>query len=79
MVIKTKNTLILVLDDIINQLQDELYIKMIIKELLDNCNLEKSNFIYELNKKDKNRVIKIIKKYIQDNEKNIVKKSQLMI
>ena len=42
-VIKPENAPILVLDDIINQTQDELYIKMIIKELLDNCDLEELN------------------------------------
>ena len=52
----------MLLDDIINQMQDELYIKMIIKELLDECDLEELNIISELNKKDKNRVIKVIKK-----------------
>ncbi len=52
----------MLLDDIINQMQDELYIKMIIKELLDDCDLEELNIISELNKKDKNRVIKVIKK-----------------
>lgn len=71
MVIKPENTPILVLDDLVNQMQDELYIKMVIKELLDNCNLEELNTISELDKKEKNRVIKIIKKYIQNNEKNI--------
>jgi len=57
MVIKPENAPILVLDDIVNQMQDELYIKMVIKELLDN--------------KEKNRVIKVIKKYIKSNEKDI--------
>ena len=71
MVIKPENAPILVLDDIVNQMQDELYIKMVIKELLDNCDLEKLNTIYELNKKDKNRVIKVMKNYIKDNEKDI--------
>ena len=52
----------MLLDDIFNQMQDELYIKMIIKELLDDCDLEELNIISELNKKDKNRVIKVIKK-----------------
>ena len=52
----------MLLDDIINQMQDELYIKMIIKELLDDCDLEELNIISDLNKKDKNRVIKVIKK-----------------
>ena len=75
-VIKPENAPILVLDDIINQTQDELYIKMIIKELLDNCDLEKLNTIYELNKKDKNRVIKVMKNYIKDNEKEIKKQKQ---
>lgn len=76
MVIKPENASILVLDDIVNQMQDELYIKMIIKELLDNCNLEELNFISKLNKKDKNRVIKVIKNYVRDNEKEIKKQKQ---
>lgn len=76
MVINPENTPILVLDDIVNQMQDELYMKMVIKELLDNCDLEKLNTIYELNKKDKNRVIKVMKNYIKDNEKEIKKKKQ---
>ncbi|MFR5856788.1 MAG: helix-turn-helix domain-containing protein [Bacilli bacterium] len=71
MVIKPENAPILVLDDIVNQMQDELYIKMVIKELLDNCNLEKLNIISELDKKEQNRVIKLIKKYTQANEENI--------
>lgn len=76
MVIKPENAPILVLDDIVNQMQDELYIKMVIKELLDNCNLEELNTITELDKKDKNKVIKIIKKYIKDNEKEIKKQKE---
>ncbi len=76
MVIKPENAPILVLDDIVNQMQDELYIKMVIKELLDNCNLEELNFISELNKKDKNRVIKVMKSYIKDNEIEIKKHKQ---
>ena len=71
MVIKPENAPILVLDDMVNQMQDELYIKMVIKELLDNCNLEKLNIISELDKKEQNRVIKLIKKYTQANEENI--------
>ena len=71
MVIKPQNAPILVLDDIVNQMQDELYIKMVIKELLDNCNLEELNIISELDKKEKNRVIKIIKKHVKNNEKDI--------
>lgn len=76
MVIKPENAPILVLDDIVNQMQDELYIKMVIKELLDNCDLEELNFISELNKKDKNRVIKVIKNYVKDNEKEIKKQKK---
>lgn len=80
MVINPENTPILVLDDMVNQMQDELYIKMIIKELLDNCNLEELNFISELNKKDKNRVFKVMKNYIKENEKEIKnKRNQWMI
>lgn len=76
MVIKPENAPIPVLDDIVNQMQDELYIKMVIKELLDNCDLEKLNFISELNKRDKNRVIKVIKNYVKDKEKEIKKQKQ---
>lgn len=76
MVIKPENAPILVLDDIVNQMQDELYIKMVIKELLDNYDLEKLNFISELNKRDKNRVIKVIKNYVKDKEKEIKKQKQ---
>ena len=70
-VIKPENAPILVLDDIINQMKDELYIKMVIKELLDNCNLDELNIISKLDKKEKNMVIKLIKKYTQANEENI--------
>ena len=76
MVIKPENAPILVLDDIVNQMKDELYIKMVIKELLDNCNLEKLNTISKLDNKEKNRVIKIIKKYIKDNVKEIKKQKE---
>ena len=76
MVIKPENAPILVLDDIVNQMQDELYMKMVIKELLDNCDLEELNFISELNKKDKTRIIKVIKNYVRDNEKEIKKQKQ---
>lgn len=76
MVIKPENAPILVLDDIVNQMHDELYIKMVIKELLDNCNLEELNTISELDNKEKNRVIKIIKKYIKDNVKEIKKQKE---
>ena len=76
MVIKSENAPILVLDDIVNQTQDELYIKMVIKELLDNCNLEKLNIISELDKKEQNRVISLMKKYIKDNAKEIESKKE---
>ena len=76
MVIKPEKAPILVLDDLVNQMQDELCIKIVIKELLDDCNLEELNFISELNKKDKNRVIKIMKKYIKDNDKEINKQKE---
>ena len=75
-VIKPENAPILVLDDIVNQMQDELYIKMVIKELLDNCNLEELSIISELDKKEQNRVIKLIKKYIKDNAKEIENKKE---
>ena len=71
----------MLLDDIINQMQDELYIKMIIKELLDDCDLEELNIISELNKKDKNRVIKVIKKQgksIADLKKYLLKNDFLV-
>lgn len=64
------------MDDIVNQMQDELYMKMVIKELLDNYDLEELNFISELNEKDKTRVIKVIKNYARDNEKEIQKQKQ---
>ena len=54
----------------------EVAVQILIKELLDNCDLEKLNTIYELNKKDKNRVIKVMKNYIKDNEKEIKKQTQ---
>ena len=73
-VIKPENAPILVLDDIVNQMQDELYIKMVIKELLDNCKLEELSIISELDKKEQNRVIKLIKKFIKDNAKEIESK-----
>lgn len=76
MVIKPENAPILVLDDIVNQMQDELYIKMVIKELLDNCNLEELSIISELDKKEQNRVIKLIKKFIKDNSKEIESKKE---
>ena len=75
-VIKPENAPILVLDDIVNQMQDELYIKMVIKELLDNCNLEELSIISELDKKEQNRVIKLIKKFIKDNAKEIESKKE---
>ena len=75
-VIKPENAPILVLDDIVNQMQDELYIKMVIKELLDNCNLEELSIISELDKKEQNRVIKLIKKFIKDNSKEIESKKE---
>ncbi len=76
MVIKPENAPILVLDDIVNQMQDELYIKMVIKELLDTCNLEKLKTISELDKKEQNRVIKIMKKYNKNNIKEIENKKK---
>lgn len=76
MVIKPKNAPILVLEDIVNQMQNELYEKMVIKELLDNCDLEKLNVISKLDKKEKNRVIKIIKNYIKDNVIEIKKQEE---
>lgn len=75
-IIKPENAPILVLDDIVNQMQDELYIKMVIKELLENCNLEELSIISELDKKEQNRVIKLIKKFIKDNSKEIESKKE---
>jgi DNA-binding helix-turn-helix protein len=71
MIIKPENAPILVIDDLVNQFQDELYIKLVIKELLDNCNLDELEIITELNKKEKNRVIKLMREYIKSNEKDI--------
>ncbi len=76
MVIKPENAPILVLDDIINQMQDELYIKMVIKELLDTCNLEELKTISKLDKKEQNRVIRIMKKYNKNNTKEIENKKK---
>lgn len=58
MAIKFENAPILVLNNIINQLQDELYIKLIIKESLDSCDLEKLNTISELEKRIKIELLK---------------------
>lgn len=58
MAIKFENAPILVLDNIINQLQDELYIKLVIKESLDSCDLEKLNTISELEKRIKIELLK---------------------
>lgn len=74
MAIKPENAPIFMLDDIVNQMQDELYIKMVIKELLNNCNLDELNIISKLDKKKQNRIIKVIKKYIKNVTKEIKSK-----
>ena len=50
--------------------------KCILRWLLKNCDLEELNIISELNKKDKNRAIKVMKKYIKTNEKEIKKQEK---
>lgn len=74
MVIKSENAPIFMLDDLVNQIQEELYIKLIIKELLTDCDIENLNTISELNSKEKSKVIKSIKKYIKENDKEIESK-----
>lgn len=71
MAIISDNAPVLVLDDLINKDSDKLFIKKVIKELLDTCDIDKLNILNEMNKKEKNRAVKLIKRYIAQNEKDI--------
>lgn len=64
----------------IDSTENNSYSRMVIKELLNNCNLVELNFISKLNKKDKNRVFKVKKIILKITKKKLKnKRSQLII
>lgn len=64
---------VIVLDDLVKQLEDELFIKQVLKELLENSNLEDLKVVLELSDKSKKRMIKLIEKYKKENNIGIDK------
>ena len=68
--------------DVSEEIENKNLKKFIFTSLkLNNFEISKNdfmniNFISELNKKDKTRVIKVIKNYVRDNEKEIKKQKQ---
>ena len=73
MAIVSDNAPVLVLDDLINKDCDKLFIKRVIKELFNTCDIEQLNILNELNLKERKRSIKLIKKYITENDNDIEK------
>ena len=69
--ISAKDASILMLEDIKNIDQQQIYIKLILKELLDNCDIDKLNCISGLNKSEKTKLVKSIKEFIAQNDKEI--------
>ena len=67
------NAPVLVLDDLINKDSDKLFIKKVIKELFNTCDINKLDILNEMNLKERNRAIKLLKKYIAENNNDIEK------
>lgn len=51
--------------------QEQKYIKLVLKELLENCDVNNLKCLSELSKKEKTQVIKKLNEFIDENTKSI--------
>ena len=71
--IRNKDASILMMEDLINLVKEEKYIKLVLKELLENCDINNLKCLSGLSKKEKTQIIKKIKEFIEENSKAIEK------
>ena len=69
--IRNKDASILMMEDLINLVKEQKYIKLVLKELLENCDINNLNCLSELSKKEKTQVIKKLNEFIDENTKSI--------
>ena len=69
--IRNKDASILMMEDLINLVQEQKYIKLVLKELLENCDVNNLKCLSELSKKEKTQVIKKLNEFIDENTKSI--------
>ena len=71
--IRNKDASILMMEDLILAEKEEKYIKLVLKELLEDCDVNNLKCLSELSKKEKTQIIKKIKEFIEENSKAIEK------
>lgn len=69
--IRNKDASILMMEDLINLVQEQKYIKLVLKELLENCDVNNLKCLSELSKNEKTQVIKKLNEFIDENTKSI--------
>ena len=69
--IRNKDASILMMEDLINLVQEQKYIKLVLKELLENCDVNNLKCLSELSTKEKTQVIKKLNEFIDENTKSI--------
>lgn len=69
--IRNKDASILMMEDLINLVQEQKYIKLVLKELLENCDVNNLKCLSELSKKEKIQVIKKLNEFVDANIKSI--------
>ena len=69
--IRNKDASILMMEDLINLVQEQKYIKLVLKELLENCDANNLKCLSELSKKERTQVIKKLNEFIDENTKSI--------
>lgn len=69
--IRNKDASILMMEDLINLFQEQKYIKLVLKELLEICDVNNLKCLSELSKKEKTQVIKKLNEFIDENNKSI--------
>ena len=71
MAIINENAPVLLLDDLVKNLEEELYVDRVIKELLKNIDIDNLNIDSKLKQTEKK---KVIKKFVKENNEDINKK-----
>jgi len=71
--IRNKDASILMMEDLILAEKEEKYIKLVLKELLEDCDVNNLKCLSGLSKKEKKKIIKKIKEFIEENSKAIEK------
>jgi len=71
--IRNKDASILMMEDLILAEKEEKYIKLVLKELLEDCDVNNLKCLSGLSKKEKTQIIKKIKEFIEENSKAIEK------